>query len=203
MVHEDPGDPELQDLAQRAALGDAPSVEALLLRYLPRLRAFVRLRVDASLRQHESCSDLVQSVCREVLHHAGTFRYDGEVRFRAWLFRAALNKILERKRSLAAGKRDVRRQEPTALDADFADLHMALQSPSQMAVASELAAHMEQAFDLLPEDYREVITLARIVGLPHAEVARQMERGEGAVRMLLSRALVAYVAAMDRVRGTR
>jgi RNA polymerase sigma factor (sigma-70 family) len=69
--------------------------------------------------------------------------------------------------------------------------------------AGELAQQMELAFDRLPDDYREVITLARIVGLSHAEIARQMGRGEGAVRMLLSRALVAYVAAMDQVRGRR
>jgi hypothetical protein len=109
----------------------------------------VRLRVDATLRQHESCSDLVQSVCREVLQHAGRFQYDGAERFRAWRFRAALNKILERKRSLAANKRDVQRQTPIAPEADFADLRMAMQSPSQMAVAGELASQMEQAFDLL------------------------------------------------------
>ena len=62
---------------------------------------------------------------------------------------------------------------------------------------------MEAAFDSLPDDYREVITLARIAGLSHAEIARQMARSESAVRMLLSRALVAYIAAMDKVCGRR
>ncbi|MFO1076124.1 MAG: sigma-70 family RNA polymerase sigma factor [Planctomycetota bacterium] len=203
MTAEPNDDADTPALAQRAATGDPESVEALLLRYLPRLRAFVRLRVDNVLRQRESSSDLVQSICREVLQGAGTFTYEGEERFRAWLFKAALNKILERKRSLAAQKRDVAREVAMGPEADYQDLHLALQSPSKMAAAGEFAAQMERAFDELPEDYREVITLARIVGLPHAEVARQMGRGEGAVRMLLSRALVAYVAAMDRVRGQR
>ena len=197
----DPDD--LRQLVQKATAGDGPSVEALLQRYLPRLRGFVRLRMDASLRQRESSSDLVQSVCREVLQHAGTFVYDGEERFRAWLFKTALNKMLEHKRAASAQKRDVRREVAIGDEVDYADLRLALQSPSQVAIAGELAQQVEAAFDQLSDDHREVITLARIVGLPQAEIARQMDRGEGAVRMLLSRALVAFVAAMDRVRGRR
>lgn len=198
----DPQSKDVQALAQRASQGDRPAIEALLLRFLPRLRAFVRLRIDGALRQRESCSDIVQSACREVLEHAGTYRYQGEEQFRAWLFKAALNKILERRRFLLAQRRDARRDAGGG-DLDLADLQMELQSPSQMAIAGELAGEMEAAFDRLPEDYREVITLTRIVQLSHAEAAQQMGRSEGAVRMLLSRALLAYVAAMDDVRKGR
>ena len=119
---------------QRATAGDGPSVEQLLMRYLPRLRAFIRLRVDALLRQRESCSDLVQSVCRDVLEHAGTFTYQGEECFRAWLFKAALNKILEHRRALGSEKRDVRREQAITGELDFADLRLALQSPSRVAM---------------------------------------------------------------------
>lgn len=195
-------DGELRELVRKATEADTPSIDALLTRYLPRLRAFVRLRMDAKLRNRESSSDLVQSVCREVLQHAGNFRYEGEERFRAWLFQAALHKIIERQRALAAQKRDIRR-EANLPDADFADLGAALRSPSQLAIAGELADRIERAFDELSDEYREVITLARIVGLPHAEIARQLDRSEGAVRMLLSRALVALIAALDRAGNPR
>lgn len=47
---------------------------------------------------------------------------------------------------------------------------------------------MEQAFEDLAEDYREVILLVRVVGLPHARIAETMERAETATRTLLSRA---------------
>jgi hypothetical protein len=49
---------------------------------------------------------------------------------------------------------------------------------------------LEVVFAQLPEDYRQVITLARIVGLSHAEIAGEMGRNEGTVRVLLHRALV-------------
>jgi RNA polymerase sigma-70 factor (ECF subfamily) len=195
--------PDVGELVQRASAGDAPSIEALLTRYLPRLRAFVRLRVSATIRQRESSSDLVQSVCREVLQHGAEFRYDGEEKFLAWLCKTALNKIIDHHRYFAADKRDPRREAPPPDGVDYATLRAVAASPSQVAIGRELAQNMEQAFDRLPEEYREVITLARIVGLPHREIGVQLGRSEGAVRMLLSRALVAYVAAMDQIEGRR
>ena len=196
-----PADPA--DLVRRATAGDAHSLAALLERYLPRLRAFVRLRVDVAVRARESASDLVQTVCREVLQNAAQFEYQGEDRFRAWLFQTALNKIRDRGRYHYAERRDPGAEQAGSRGIDGADPHGALQSPSQHAMAQETAEAMEQAFDLLTEDHREVITLSRIVGLPHAEIARVMGRSDTAVRGLLSRALVAYMAAVDRVQGRR
>lgn len=167
------------------------------MQHLPRLRAFVRVRSNQLVRQLESCSDLVQSVCREVLQGQGNFRYQGEGPFRAWLFRTALNKILERTRRLTQQKRDVRREVHGADTIDYGDLAGFGPTASQVAAAAELRDRMESAFDAIPDDYREVIALSRIVGLSHAEIAVQLGRGEGAVRMLLSRALVAFTKALD------
>lgn len=191
----DPGD--LRELVQRAGSGDATSLDQLLMQHLPRLRAFVRLRSNAMVRQHESCSDIVQSVCREVLQAVGQFEFRGNAQFRAWLFRAALNKILERTRRLTQQKRDVRREIAIGGGIDYGELLGAEPTASQLAVAGELSQRMERAFDTLTDDYREVITLSRIVGLSHAEIAEHLGRSEGAVRMLLSRALVAFIEALD------
>jgi RNA polymerase sigma factor (sigma-70 family) len=183
-----------------SAAGDAVAIDALLVRYLPRLRAFVRMRSNALVRQVESNSDLVQSVCREVLREAERFCYQGENAFRAWLFRTALNKILERTRSLTQQRRDVRREVQPGSDIDYGGLAACDPTASQFAAANEMSQRMEHAFDTLPEQYREVIALSRIVGLSHAEIAEHTGRSQGAVRTLLSRALVAYIEALDRTR---
>ena len=179
---------------------DRPNLDALLLQYLPRLRAFVRVHTNATVRKHESCSDLVQSVCREVLAGAEAFRYEGDAPFRSGLFRTALNKILERPRHLTAQKRDVRRKT-TESAIDYGSLPGVDPTASQLAAASELSERMERAFDQLSDDHRHVIALSRIVGLGHAEIAAEMGRSEGAVRVLLSRALVAFTGALDRPPG--
>lgn len=193
-------DQDAKVLATRASQGDTGSIEELLVRYLPRLRAFVRSQVDARVRLEESVSDLVQSTCREVVEAGPGFEWQGEARFRGWLFTTALNKIRMRLRRMGAQKRKGGALGDDAIAA-VPDAWAAANSPSRVAVGNELSASMEAALDALPEDYREVIALSRFAGLPHAEVARVMERSEGAVRMLLSRALVELVAQIDRVEG--
>jgi RNA polymerase sigma-70 factor, ECF subfamily len=170
---------------------DPGAVDALLQRHLPGLRAFVRLRVNPALRAKESCSDLVQSVCTDLLENLDHFDYQGEAPFRAWLFTSALNKIREHERYFARDKRDVNR-EVRLSDAEarsLADCYASCLSPSLEAMVHEKIALIEAAFDRLPEDYREVLTLKRCAGLSHAEIAGHLGRTEGAVRTLLSRAL--------------
>ena len=66
--------------------------------------------------------------------------------------------------------------------------------------AHEALERLEAAFRQLPDDYREVILLARMVGLSHAEIGRQMERTPQAVRVMLHRAL-ARLARLTRLPG--
>lgn len=180
-----------------ARAGDADALDRLLARYLPQLHAFVRSRLG-SLRQREESGDVVQSVCRQLMASRHTFEFQGEAPFRAWLFTAALNKIREKHRFHHLDKRDPGR---VAHGVDPHDLPGAqLATPSQEAAGHELQDHLAAALAALPAEHREVITLARTVGLPHRVVAEMMGRSEGAVRQLLGRAL-AGVAAELRRRG--
>ena len=184
----------------------AASLEAALARLMPRLHAFVRLHADPALRAKESCSDLVQSVCREVLENAGRIEYRGDEAFRAWLFTWALNKIRDRQRYWRAEKRDVGREVAGVApsDHDLLACYQTLCTPSREAMLHEKIERIEAAFDCLPENYREVITLSRIVGLSHAEIARRNGCEPGAVRSLLNRALVRLTSELERLeRGPR
>ncbi|MBK8976560.1 MAG: sigma-70 family RNA polymerase sigma factor [Planctomycetes bacterium] len=177
-----------------------PEAESLLAEHLPALLAYVRLHADPLIRQHESCTDIVQSVCREVIENMDSFDYRGVVAFRSWLFIQVKSKLADRRRHHLAQKRDVRRQQPLPAQGSHSGLealYASLCSPSLEAVAQETIERFERAFDLLPEQYREVITLARIVGLGHAEIAARLGREQGAVRTLLHRALARLGRLMD------
>ena len=188
-------DPDVLALTEAAGRGDRDAVEALLERYIPELRAFVRLRAGAMIRARESHSDLVQSVCREVLTHLGRFRHPSENAFKRWLYTTALRKIVGRREFYLAGKRDVLRNVPLDRESDDsrrAELlatYSSFTTPSHHAMVREEVERIEAVFEDVPEEYREVITLAHVVGLSRAEIAEQMGRSEGAVRMLLHRAL--------------
>ncbi len=183
------------DLLCRARAGDEPAVCTLLERYLPGLRAFVRLNSGQLLRSKESCSDLVQSACREVLQNADKFEYGGEAGFKQWLYRTALRKIAHRQQYWRAAKRDAEREVELAAtnaateDTDVLDCYRTFYTPSQHAAAREELERVESAFDRLSAAHPEVIVMAKVMGLSRAEIAVQMGRSEIAVRTLLSRAL--------------
>jgi RNA polymerase sigma-70 factor (ECF subfamily) len=183
-------------LLARWSGGDREALDALIARHLPALRVFVRLQVGALLRQRESCSDVVQSVCRELLENLGAFEYRGEEQFRHWLFVAALNKIRQHHRHHAAERRAPAREASDG-DARLGELYALVLSPSQHAIARETVARLEAAFDTLPEHYRDVIVLCRVVGLSQEDVAARMGRSVDSVRNLLHRALARVAAVAD------
>jgi RNA polymerase sigma-70 factor (ECF subfamily) len=187
-------DGDSAELLDRAAAGDQDALDELFSKYLPVLRAFLRLRMSPALRVKESCSDLAQSTCREVLEHLDRFDHRGEAGFRQWLFTTAWRKVAKKYRYYGRDKRDVGLEQPAAAASDggdeqLAQVYQTLSTPSRQLMRNEQIERLEAAFERLPEHYREVITLSRVVGLSHKEVAASMGRTEGATRVLLHRAL--------------
>jgi RNA polymerase sigma-70 factor (ECF subfamily) len=190
-VHE----PDAETLAA-ATRGDPAAVGHLLERYLPGLRAFVRLRAGDVMGGREDHSDIVQSACRDVLENLERYKHGGDEGFRRWLYRTALRKIADRYEYYRAKKRDVLREG--ALGSDPGAAPDAAPSPSQHAIAKEEAARIERALTEMPDDYREVVVLSRYVGMTHREIAAEMGRSELAVRTLLSRALARLAELLDQ-----
>lgn len=181
-------DPGYRDHAM--ATEKQAQMEDQLGRMLPGLRAFIRLRTGPEIRAQESCSDLVQSVCRELIEEWSVLDFPNDAALRSWLFTTALHKVRNRARHLHQQRRDVDREVRGTLGAELAAGYADLGTPSAAAMTAEQIEQLEAAFDRLPEDYREVITLARLAGLPLAEVGERMGgRSQGAITMLLGRAL--------------
>lgn len=177
-----------EPLLQRASEGDAVAMDRLLERYLPDLERYVRRHAGPLFGPRESAADLVQSACREVLQHAERFRYDGEERFRRWLFATALRKI---PRSPSIPSRGAPRHPPRAAQPANSSRseERSLATPSGDAAMREEIERIGRIFASLPDRYREVIALAQIENLPSSEVGRRMGLTDANARMLLSRAL--------------
>lgn len=189
------------ELVQRSRSGDAAAMRALMQQHLAGLRAFVRVRMSPLLRAHESGSDLVQAACLELLQKLDAFEFRGEVPFRAWLYQGVLNTLRDKERALKAQKRDARREvglPDTSSQGDLAACYSSILSPSRQVIAEERVRALEAAFDELPDDYREVISLSYLAQLSRAQVASQMGRTEASVRNLLARARVALAEALRR-----
>ena len=122
------------------------------------------------------------------------FEYRSDPEFRAWLFKAALHKVKEKQRYHGRQRRDVRREAKLFVvdtsGVPLGDVYKTFSTPSRDMMAQEHMNRVEEAFDQLPEHYREVITMARVAGLPHDEIAAQVGKSVGAVRQALGRGLV-------------
>lgn len=187
-------DPSLSD---RERSGEPLQVETLLADHQGELRAYLRAAAGPRLRRGEELEDLAQSVCREILDHRARFTSDGRAGFRRWLIAEAHRKILSRRRALEAECRDAEAadigSEPASLE-EIVAAYRAFTTPSEGAIQREELERVEAALDELPEEQRRVVVLAHLCQWSRAEIAAEMGRGEGAVRMLLHRGIAALAA---------
>ena len=154
-------------------------MEELLEQHLGDLHAFVRKNMDAALSQRESCSDLVQSICREALQSRHQYEFRGEAAFRQWLLQMALHKLIDRRRFYRARKREAGRDEhihATGFDLDqLARLARTLgASPSGEASLREELSVLAEALEKLSAADRDMIRMIHIEGLTHSDVAERI-----------------------------
>lgn len=159
------------------------------------LMLLARTRVDGVLRGKVDPSDIVQQTLLLATRDAGQFRGSSDAELAGWL-RGIMGHVLAHElQSVATAKRDASlevsmdallEQSAQRLDALLAATQT---SPSQAAIAHEERDRLATVLEGLPEDYRDVLVLRHLEGLPFPEIAERMNRAPGAVRMLWVRAL--------------
>ncbi len=187
--------PDTNQLVRDASRGDGDARAELLVRFLPALQLFLRVRMGPALRSKETAEDLAQSVCREVLMDLGRFEDRGEAAFRQWLFLSAARKLKDRVVHFTREKRDARREEPL-IELTSEDAHSLL-TPSRVAIGREDLRRLTEALDGLSDDQRQVVAHARLLGMKLADIARDMDKTEGQVRGLLYRGLARLGTALE------
>jgi RNA polymerase sigma-70 factor (ECF subfamily) len=180
----------------RAAQADSARFDALYRKYVAQVYSYAIYE----LRDPHEAEDVTARTFLSALADLPRFREraspaDGEdaSTFRVWLFRIARNAVAERRRTA--------RRRPQA------DLDAALAVPAAVdvegdAVTRDEAAAAWRAVARLDDDRRQAVVLRFVHELSTAEMADVLGRSEGAVRVLLHRALRS-VAADLRQAGRR
>jgi RNA polymerase sigma-70 factor (ECF subfamily) len=185
-------------LLNAACGGDPTARDRLLLRYQPWLALLARLQLGPRLKVRLDASDVVQQTLLEACRALPQFRGRSEPELQAWLRQILAHVLAHAARQVRGNQRgEGERERVVSLDEELARSSQRLgalladpaSSPSQKAVRHEQELRLAEVLARLPDDYREVIILRNLEGLPHEEVARRLGRSAGAVRMLWVRAL--------------
>lgn len=186
---------------QAARRGEKACLGQLLEAYRSYLRLLATTMIDGRLRAKISASDLVQETMLGAYRDFAQFRGSTERQLLGWLRQILINRLHTYvQQHVLAAKRDVRREISLeeiqlALARSTANLEVGLSlkgrepSPSSNAIRQENAVRLADHLAHMPPEYREVIVLRNLKGLTFGEVAEQMNRSAGAVRMLWLRAV--------------
>lgn len=195
----------IHQLLEQAIKGDRDALGAILTRHRSYLKMLASTQIHNRLRGKADPSDLVQETCLEAHRQIDTFRGASDAEFTGWL-RGILANLLAKhfRRYIGTQQRDIRLEQSLAVELDQASgcfergLVAKLDSPSQQLVENETMLQLATALEALPEDYRMVILLRNIQGLPFKEVADIMERTVDSVEKLWVRGLARLKQEMDR-----
>jgi len=167
----------------RAAQADPARFDALYRKYVAQVYSFAH----HELGDHHEAEDVTERTFLLALGALPRFREAAPVEagpeastFRVWLFRIARNVVANHRRTL--------RRRPTAPLEDAA----AISGPDDLergAVARADASAAWAAVARLPGDRRRAVVLRFVEEMSTAEIAGILGRSEGAVRVLLHRAL--------------
>ena len=190
------GDPRLAHLDRdrrlvEAAQADPAQFEALYRKYLAQVYSFAYYE----LRDHHEAEDATERTFLSALANLGRFEERaqpsdgaGASTFRVWLFQIARNAIAQRRRTLR--RHPEASLEAAATVADPLDVEAAVVRRAEAGTAARALAR-------LPGDRRRALILRFVDEMTTQEIAGILGRSEGAVRVLIHRALRSVARDLD------
>jgi len=166
-----------QELIRRCQSGDSAATEELIRFLTPTI-----YKVAFSMLGNEhDASDAVQETFIKILKALPGFRGDSSLT--TWVYRITSNTCLDMLRSMGRYKTVSPDDEEV-----FLQIPDTAPTPEDAAVTGERKAAVRKAVNALPEEYRLVITLCDLNGLPYGEAAAILDCPLGTVKSRLNRA---------------
>ncbi len=164
-----------EKLIESAKRGESLSFSALYDHYLPPIYRFVYLKVS----NREMTVDLTHEVFLSAWQNLASYKSQG-FPFSSWLYQIARNKVIDHYRL----QRDHSTLEE--VDSNFIKAEFALEAYIDQEITLE---GVKEAIRQLTSDQQDVLIMKFIEDLSHEEIARVLEKSEGAVRLIQHRAL--------------
>jgi RNA polymerase sigma-70 factor (ECF subfamily) len=165
----------VRKLVERAQQGDRTAIEELYLIHFDRIYSYLHMTVG---NRHDA-EDLTTQTFLKMLESIGRFRWQAAP-FSAWLFRIAHNLSMDHFRSRRRWQPEEEVPEPHGSEEPSAELE-AMQSIGRQS--------MLELIDTLSPEQQQVLTLKFVFNFPNADVAKILDKTEGAIKSLQHRAL--------------
>jgi RNA polymerase sigma-70 factor (ECF subfamily) len=185
------GDSDLL-LVERTVAGDARAFELLVIKYQRRVQRLIGRMVRDS--------DLVEDIAQETFIRAyrALHQFRGDAQFYTWLYRIAVNTakkfLLDLKRNPVVSESSLKSADEEDETSRAGNEPTTDETPESVLAAREIAAVVNAAMEVLPEDLRQAVTLREIEGLTYEEIAQVMDCPIGTVRSRIFRAREAISA---------
>jgi RNA polymerase sigma-70 factor, ECF subfamily len=165
----------IRKLVERAQKGDRGALEELYLIHFDRIYSYLHMTVG---NRHDA-EDLTTQTFLKMLESIGRFRWQAAP-FSAWLFRIAHNLSMDHFRSRRRWQPEEEVPEPLGSEEPSAEME-AMQSIGRQS--------MLELIDTLSPEQQQVLTLKFVFNFPNADVAKILDKTEGAIKSLQHRAL--------------
>jgi RNA polymerase sigma-70 factor (ECF subfamily) len=163
---------EEERLLVEAAQRDRAAFDKLYDRYFNQIFSYVYYHCG----NREQAEDITAATFQRGLEDLPNFRWRG-VPYSAWLYRVA-SRLLSRDR-----------RRPAWLELQEDRLGEAADEPDAAWLRHEESSELHDAIRGLPQDQRQAILLRFFAGMRNKEVGKVMNRSEGAVKLLVFRAV--------------
>ena len=178
------------DLIERFRRGDGDAFTPLFEKYRRRLAVLIHYKLHPDRHQPEDVEEILQETFYYAFRNLSQFQYLSPGSFLNWLSRIADNVVID---SVRRQNRQKRRANLTRFRSethpDGADPSDSRSSPSRIFNEREELRELIETLNSLPEQYRQVILLAKIEGLSTLEIAERMGKSRENVALLLHRAV--------------
>jgi RNA polymerase sigma-70 factor (ECF subfamily) len=167
----------IRKLVEQAQQGDRAALEELYLIHFDRIYGYLHITVG---NRHDA-EDLTTQTFLKMLESIGRFRWQSAP-FSAWLFRIAHNLSMDHFRAHHRWQPEAEVPEPHGSEEPSAELE---------AMRSIGRQSMLELIDKLSLEQQQVLTLKFVFNFANADIAKILDKTEGAVKSLQHRALAA------------
>jgi RNA polymerase sigma-70 factor (ECF subfamily) len=180
------------DLLTRVRAGEAEALGQYIEQQRAPLLAIIRRKMSGGLLSKVETEDILQEVCTTAMQSLASVDFGDRDPF-VWICHLIDRRIVDAHRRFHARKRaatqEVRIAPGEHSQGGIVDLLIAsVTSPSMALSRKQKESRLWKALRQLPDEQQRAMTMRYVQNLPSKDIAQQLGKSDGAVRVMLTRA---------------